>query len=271
MDSIAIVFHRVVIAFVSLGIMMVILKRSFKVPSKIRLIQIAFTGIIVGLHWLTFFHAIQLSTASFGVLCLSTTTLHVSWLEPIIMKRPFSWMEFLLSVIVVFGIYFVSGDLEGNHLLALIYGLSSALFAASFSVFNAYFAQDTAPSTITFYEMLVAAVAIGIMLLSMGRFNAELFTMSWSDLGWLLFLGVLCTSFAFLATIEIVKHIGAFTASLSINLEPVYAIILGILILNENEELNADFYVGAAIIVGVVFLNGFIKSYYKKKSVTNKP
>jgi drug/metabolite transporter (DMT)-like permease len=89
--------------------------------------------------------------------------------------------------------------------------------------------------------------------------------MTSSDLGWLLFLGILCTSFAFLVTIDIVKRLGAFTVSLSINLEPVYTILLAIVILNEHKLLNINFYIGSVIIIFVVVLNGIIKHFQNKK------
>ena len=270
-DAIAIVWHRVFIAAVSLFIAMIFLRKSFRVSSKVKLFQICIVGVVVAAHWVTFFHAVQLSTASFGVLCLSTTTLHVSWLEPIVMKRKFYWVEMVLSLIVVAGIYFVSSDFKGDELKALYFGCASALFAAIFSVFNAKFAQDTPPSTISFYEMVVATLALSVLLLFLGRFDGSLFVMTGMDLTWLLFLGVVCTSFAFLVTIELVKYLGVFTVSLSINLEPVYAIILGILILHENEELNASFYIGSVIIVGVILLNVVIKSSIKKrKAIQNQ-
>jgi drug/metabolite transporter (DMT)-like permease len=90
--------------------------------------------------------------------------------------------------------------------------------------------------------------------------------MTGSDFVWLLFLGIVCTSFAFLVIVDLVKHLGVFTVSLSINLEPVYAIVLGIIILHENEELNASFYLGSVLIVSVIFLNAIIKSSIKKRN-----
>jgi len=265
LGAVELVFHRVLIASVSLFIFMLILKRPLKVQSRSLFLGICATGLVVGAHWITFFEAVQLSTASFGVLCLSTTTLHVSWLEPLVMKRKFSWLEFTLSLVVVVGIFLVTDDFSGNQLKALFFGLSSALLAATFSVFNARFAQTTAPSTITLYEMTVATIAIGVLLGINGNFNAQLFEMNGEDFSLLLFLGVVCTSFAFLAIVELVKRLGAFTVSLSINLEPVYAIILGIIILNENQELSIKFYIGAAVIVMVIFVNAILKSYLKKR------
>lgn len=267
LGSVEIVFHRVLIASISLFLFMLILKRPFKVSSPTRFFGICATGLVVGAHWITFFEAVQLSTASFGVLCLSTTTLHVSWLEPIIMKRRFSWMEFSLSLIVVIGIFLVTDDFSGNQLKALIYGLLSALLAASFSVFNAKFATSTAPSTITLYEMTLATIGIGILLIVTGNFNGPLFDLSFSDIMWLLFLGIICTSIAFLLTVELVKKLGAFTVSLSINLEPVYAIILGVVILHENQKLDTKFYIGSVIIVLVIFANALLKSYFKKLKI----
>lgn len=265
LDAVSMVFHRVLIASVSLFLFMVILKRPLKVQNRARFIGICLTGLVVGAHWITFFEAVQLSTASFGVLCLSTTTLHVSWLEPLVMKRKFSWLEFGLSLIVVLGIFLVTEEFSGNQLKALFYGLNSALLAATFSVCNAKFAQTEKPSTITLYEMIMATIAIGVLLLSTGNFNAELWQISGEDIGWLLFLGVVCTSFAFLVIVELVKHLGAFTVSLSINLEPVYAIVLGILILHENQKLGLQFYFGSVIIVLVIFANAILKSYLKRK------
>ncbi len=266
LDAFVIVWHRVLIAFVALGIALSFMGRSLKVPNPRDLISIAGVGVIVALHWMTFYKSIQLSTASLGILCLSTTTLHVTWLEPLIMKRKFSWIEFLMGLVVIYGIYFVSSDFDPNDYEALAYGLVSALCAALFSVFNARLAQDIPSAKITFYELIVGFIFLSCVLLLEGRFDSSLFVMTTSDLLWLLFLGILCTSFAFLATIEVVKRLGAFTVSLSINLEPVYTILLAIVILNENEVLGSQFYIGSIIIVCVVVANAIFKYYLKSKS-----
>jgi len=264
LDAVEIVFHRVLIASVSLFLFMLVLKRPFRVGSLPLFLGICVIGLVVGAHWITFYKAVQLSTASFGVLCLSTTTLHVSWLEPLVMKRKFSWTEFGLSMVVVIAIFLVTDDFKGDQLRALIFGLVSALLAATFSVFNAKFARTTAPSTITLYEMIFATLGISCLLLFNGDLNLHLWRFDMWDLLWLLFLGVICTSIAFLLTVDLVKKLGAFTVSLSINLEPVYAIILGILILNENQKLDVKFYVGSVIIILVIFVNAMLKSYLKR-------
>jgi drug/metabolite transporter (DMT)-like permease len=181
------------------------------------------------------------------------------------MKRKFSWLEFALGAVVIYGIYFVSGDFSANELKALYIGLTSALLAAMFSVFNGRLVHDVPSTHLSFYELSTGFIAISIFLLLSGRLNYEVFSMTSSDLGWLLFLGILCTSFAFLVTMDIVKRLGAFTVSLSINLEPVYTILLAIFILKEHKLLNSNFYIGSAIIILVVILNGVFKHFQNKK------
>lgn len=240
------------------------MKRELWIKSYKSAITVMLVGVIVALHWVTFYASIQLSTASLGILCLSTTTIHVAWLEPLIMRRKPQLLEFVFGAVVVYGIYFVSDDFTMDEYVALGLGLLSALLAATFSVFNAKFIQTISATKITLYEMFSASVFLTIVLLVTGDFNCARITPSISDVLWLLFLGVICTSFAFLANIEVVKHLGAFTVSLSINLEPVYTIVLAIFILNENELLGVDFYIGSTLIVFVVLLNAVLKSSQRK-------
>lgn len=231
-----------------------------RIPDRKTMFQVFGVGLIVATHWITFYTSIQLSTASLGILCLSTTTLHVTWLEPLILKKRFSWVEFLFGCLVIFGIYFVSDSFDATQYKALGIGLFSALCAAVFSVFNAKLAENTAASAITLHEMAIGLVLMTLILTTKGMLNENWFKMTGEDFGWLLFLGICCTSFAFLATIEVVKRLGAFTVSLSINLEPVYTILLAIPILKENELLNGNFYAGSGMIILVVIANGVYKS-----------
>lgn len=264
LESIPIVWYRVIIAFVALFMALKFMKRELWIKSYKSAIAVMLVGVLVALHWVTFYASIQLSTASLGILCLSTTTIHVAWLEPLIMRRKPQLLEFVFGAVVVYGIYFVSDDFTMDEYVALGLGLLSALLAATFSVFNAKFIQTISATKITLYEMFSASVFLTIVLLVTGDFNCARITPSISDVLWLLFLGVICTSFAFLANIEVVKRLGAFTVSLSINLEPVYTIILAIFILNENELLGVDFYIGSTLIVFVVLLNAVLKSSQRK-------
>jgi drug/metabolite transporter (DMT)-like permease len=264
-DFITIVWYRLLFALIGLGIVLLYLKKPIKVSSAKQLFSLFGIGIIVALHWITFYKSIQLSTASLGILCLSTTTLHVSWLEPLIMKRKFSWIEFSLGLFVIAGIYFVSNDFKATDYDAVLYGLSSAFLAALFSSLNGLVVQKVPSTTMTFYEILMSLIFVTFILIVQGDFNASLFQLSTSDLLWLLFLGIGCTSFAFLVTIDLIKRLGNFTVSLSINMEPVYTILLAIFILHENKLLGSQFYIGSILIVLVVIANPIIKYFLSQK------
>lgn len=265
LDFYHIVWNRLLFALIGLGVYFIIIKKSIRVDSFKTLLKLMGVGLLVAAHWLTFYKSIQLSTASLGILCLSTATLHVTWLNPIVMKQKFSKVEFLLGLFVIGGIYVVTNDFDPSEFEALAYGLFSALLAALFSVFNGKLVKETSSSTMTFYELLTGFIFITIIFLFQGKADSTLFEMTTSDLLWLLFLGLVCTSFAFIASINAIKYLGAFTVTLSINLEPVYTMILAIFILQENEKLGASFYIGALIIILVVAANPIIKSYLKKR------
>jgi len=267
LPTLKLVWFRILIAGLSLLIGLKLLKMPMRIYNRKRLFQVLGTGVIVAVHWLTFYESIQLSTASLGILCLSTATLHVTWIEPIVFKKRFSWAEFLFGLLVIFGIYFVSSDFDAEKYKALGLGLTSALCAGLFSVFNAKLAEDVPAPAITFHEMIMGFVVLTIVLAFRGDLDENLFKMTGSDFAWLLFLGICCTSFAFIATIEVMKKLGAFTVSLSINLEPVYTILLAIPILHEDELLNGNFYAGSAMIILVVIANAIYKSKMRDREL----
>ena len=266
LEALYIVWYRVGIASFVIFLYLLFRKSSLSIH-KGQLFKVTLVGFVVAAHWVTFYTSIQLSTASLGILCLSTTTLHVAWLEPIIMKKKFSWLEFSLGLLVVGGIYFVSGDFSPNEYWALLAGGISAFLAALFAVCNARLVEEMPSTHISMYELAMGFLGLTIYLGFTNNLDASMFVMTMSDIYWLLFLAIVCTSFAFLVTIDIVKRLGAFTVSLSINLEPVYTIILAIFILKEHEQLGTNFYTGSLLIILVVIANGIIKSQQKKKTV----
>lgn len=274
-DAIGIVWYRVVIAFISLLFLMLVLKRKRIIPDKKTALQTLGVGILVALHWLTFYISIKESTASLAIICLATATIHVSWLEPLVMKRKIRYTELVLGVIIIAGILLITSDSNSSgQTTGIIYGLISALLAALFSTFNGFLIGKTKASTLTLYEMFSASVLLTLFLIVSGGFThlpdtGGIFDVDKSDLLWLLFLGVICTSIAFLITVEITKYLGAFTVTLSINMEPIYTLIIAAISLNENEKVGDYFYYGAALIVGAVFING-LYNYWMKKRIKNK-
>lgn len=265
-EAFALVWYRVIIAFVSLFVFLLFLKKKWRITSLKNTYYILGIGVIVALHWLFFYLAIKVSTASLAIICLSTATLHVAWLEPIVLKRKVLYSEFLLGIIIVAGILLITAQsTASNDLLGIFYGLIAALMAAMFSTFNAKMVQEETAASITLYEMFSATIVMSVLLVLFGDMNVEAFAINWKDFWLLLFLGVICTSAAFLVTVEITKFLGAFTVSLSINMEPIYTLGLAAVILHEHRTLNWQFYLGATIIVMAVFINAIIKQNRKRK------
>ena len=108
-DALHIVWYRTLIAFVALGLFLLYLGKDFRLTKKMAP-KVIVVGLVVAIHWMTFYYSIQLSTASLAIVCLSTTTLHVSWLEPLVMNKKFSLRQLLMGLVVISGISFVSLD-----------------------------------------------------------------------------------------------------------------------------------------------------------------
>lgn len=271
LDFYQIVFFRMLIAGGSLFLYLKFVKRKFRIQNKKTLLKVIGVGVIVLLHWLTFFKAIQVSTASIAVLCMATTALHVSWLDPIIMKRKFSLLEFFLGLLVIIGVIVVTNNVDANQFAGLLWGLLSAFLSALFAVFNAYLnkVEEVSSASLTLYEMFTGCVLLLIGLTFVGRMDTAFFKMTFSDFGWLLFLGIACTSMAFLLMIDVIHKIGAYTATLTVNLEPVYSIVLAVFILQENEILGPQFYWGSFFIVLIVFANPVLKKIEHRR--INRP
>ena len=265
-DAFVLVWYRVIIAFISLLLFLIILRRPRKIEGFEDTLKVLGVGVVVALHWLFFYLSIKVSNASLAIICLSTATLHVAWLEPLIMKRKPIKTEFILGVIIILGIVLITfqGTEEPNF-IGITYGLIAAFLAAFFSTSNAKLIHTISASKITLYEMFSASIVMTILLAIMGELNLEQLTVSTNDLLLLLFLGVVCTSIAFLVTVEITKYLGAFTVSLSINMEPIYTLGLAAWLLNEHQELNVYFYLGATIIVASVFGNAIWKARNNRK------
>lgn len=264
-NAFVLVWYRVLIAFVSLFLFLILLKKKRQITDKKDLYRSLGVGVLVALHWLMFYLSIKLSTASLAIICLATTTIHVAWLEPIVMKRKAMKSEFIISVIIIGGIILITnqGSQEGLF-WGITLGLFAAVLAALFSVFNAKLIQTVSATKITLYEMFSATITMTVFLFFNGELSTEHLSISGNDFYLLLFLGVVCTSIAFLITVKIQKLLGAFTVTLSINMEPIYTLGLAALLLNEHQKISPSFYVGASIIVLAVFGNALLKLHQSK-------
>jgi drug/metabolite transporter (DMT)-like permease len=264
-----ITFFRTGISFVSLLLVGLFIKESKKLSPK-ELLFLLGTGVIVGLHWFCFFYSIKVSTVSIGVVCMSSSTLFTSFLEPILFKRKVLPSEVVLSLAIMAGIIIIFG-FETQYAEGIKYGLLSAFFAAFFTVANGKFISKISSFKITKYEMLGGFLTLAVILAIGGQINGEIMNVSLTDWGYLTILGVICTTIAFMVSVWVMKHVTPFTVSMSVNMEPIYTIIIALIIAgvrgSTKENMSTGFYVGGLIIIASIFLNGYIKQRKNPKKV----
>ena len=257
LDALPLVWFRMLLAVGFIVLFMTYKKTNFVVPRK-TIFGFLLLGLVIALHWLTFFKAIKVSNVSVTLACLSTGAFFTSFLEPILYRRKVIWYEVLFGLIVVGGLYIIF-NVEGDYYLGIILALTSAFLSALFSVINGKYAKMYNSTVISFYELTGGVLCFSIYLLLSNSFSKDFFILQPSDWVYLLILSSICTAYAFIASVRVMKFISPYTVMLTINLEPVYGIILALLIFKDKEKMSSEFYFGAILILITVILNGVIK------------
>ncbi|HPE40786.1 MAG TPA: DMT family transporter [Bacteroidales bacterium] len=257
------VFYRLLFTLPFLFLFIKWREQSIRV-SRRDLIQFLLVGIIVGFHWITFFHSIKVSNVSIALSCLACATLFVGILEPIFHNQKPHWIEIVLGIGVLVTLSLMLG-FEISYVKGAIFGVLSAFLAATFNVINKKFSNTKSSLTLTFYELIGAFIPVlGIIFLT-PKGNAAFPIPMNMDLVWLLLLASVCTAYPFAAIVNIMKSLSAFTVTLAINFEPIYAIILAFFIFGDSEKMSTPFYIGVAIVMLIVFLYPSIKRKYSKQ------
>lgn len=219
-------------------------------------------GIVIAVHWVTFFEAIKQSNVSVALVCFSSSTLFTALLEPLFFKRRIKAYELIFGVLIIVGLYFIF-SFEFKYLAGMILSVVSAFLASLFTVCNGILIKETRAKLISFYELLGAFIVVSIYLLIANGGDLTRFSVPTVDLKWLIILGTVCTAFAFIMSVEVMKKISPYTVTISINLEPIYSIVLALLIWPETETMSFGFYMGTIIVLATIFLNAVFK---KKRS-----
>ena len=223
------------------------------------LLQLAGIGVLVTCHWITFYGSIKAANISVALTCLATTSLFVSILEPIIFGKKFIWYELVLAIIVIPGIYMVF-KFSGDYTKGIVLGLISTIFATIFSLLNKKMITKTAPLNISFVEIGIGFLILSCIMPFYISFNESIKIIpSVMDVVYLVLLAGLCTVVPFTLSLYSIRYISIFTASITLNLEPVYGILMAIFFFHENDHLQWEFYLGTLIILTVVFINPFIQ------------
>ena len=259
----SLVWWRVLITSISL-LFLIGFGKSLLSISRKHTIQLILIGFIIGIHWVTFFGSIKYANASIALIALSTTTLFTSFIEPIVFKRKPDMIQVIFGLLVIPGIYLIVKNVDAYMMTGLLIGILSAFMASLFSVLNKTLVDKIEPFPMTFLEMMGVLLFLSLLY---PIFHGEYFTPfvpAESDWFYLIFLALACTSLAYYLALLALKKLSAFETNLIINLEPVYGIILAIIILKEHHELNVRFYLGVVIILLVVFSYPYAKKYLRK-------
>ena len=262
LDAIHLVWYRMSIGAVLMLVYILAKKTPLRIPLKV-LFSLSVAGVIIALHWITFFAAINVSNISIALAMFSTGAFFASFIEPLFFKRKIIGYEILFGLIVIVGIVLIT-QTELKYILGIVLGISSALFSTLFAVLNGKFVQHYPPSIISFYEFISGILFISIFLaFREDGFNHAFFQISSSDWVYLLILASVCTAYAFIVSVHVMKYITPYTVVLTYNLEPIYGIILALLVFPESETMRPMFYIGAGIIIFTVLLNAIFKNIKK--------
>ena len=258
LSAIHLVWYRMGIAFISLAIFLAFKKQLFSVSKK-DFIGLLGVGALVTFHWLCFFESIKVSTVSVAVVCLATSSLFSALIEPFFFKRKFLFYEVIMGVVVVVALAFIMGT-ETKYFWGYFYGIMAALLATLFTLFNAKYINKVGAAKITMIEMLSGVIIISCILFFQQDYTVFTTKISVTDLTYLILLGTLCTAMVFVWLTEIMRHITPYSLIMAINLEPVYSIIFALIIFGDNELMSSSFYFGSCLIIGIVFLDGYLKN-----------
>ena len=260
------VFYRMSFAALFLYIFIRFFKKESLKVSKKLLIQLAAIGGFMAFHWLCFFYSIKVSNVSIALSCLSLSTLFASILEPIIFKRKIDISEVVMGIVIVIcmGLIFKT---EFHYKEGIFYGILTALFGTIFSVFNGKIFGKTSSGNIIFYEIFSGFLILSVFYLITGQIM-QVNEISYRDLALIILLASVFTAFPMLESVNLMKYISPFTLILTVNLEPIYGIILAFFIFGESEQMSPIFYIASLIMILAIIANGVIKA--RKNAATKK-
>ena len=269
LNGLLLVFYRMLITTLILWGINLIRKSKHHYSAKTKM-QLFGTGAIIALHWVCFYGSIKLANVSIALVCFSSTSLFSSVLEPLSKKYKIQIQDLLIGLLSLVGILLIF-HFDSRFRVGIIVGLFSALFAAIFSIINKRITNFVDVNTIQTYEMtggFIFLIPFVLVMSSMNHFNPILVIPTKMDWLWLSILAVGCTVLSNHLMLSALKHISAFTLNVTLNLEPVYGIILAFILFKEQKQLGGSFYVGITLITLSVMIQMFriIKQHQLKST-----
>jgi drug/metabolite transporter (DMT)-like permease len=259
LHALPLVFYRLWGVVLVMGTLMLFARG--KMPSRERVLQLFGVGVLVGLHWWLFYASIKIAGVAVAVLCLSSITFFTAIFEPLVFKRAVRPYELALGAGVVSGVVLLvqleqRGDARGWAI-----GIGSALFSSAFGALNGKLASREEPAQLTFFELLGAAVLITALCFAFGDFVPPA-QVTLKDAGLLLVLVVACTVFPWLWSLRVLRVLSPYTLALAVALEPVYSMVMAVMIWPETETLSVRFYIGSALLISLNPLNAWLKKRF---------
>ena len=266
-SAVDLVWFRMLMAVILMYAYARYMKLNMAVPFK-AIVQFIIAGIIIALHWITFFASIKAANISIALAMFSTGAFFASLVEPIIFKRRIIGYELLLGMAVFVGVYIIT-DAAFHFITGILLGIASALFSTLFAVLNGRHVLVYNPTVLSIYEFVFGVIFITFWILIFDQgFSYGFFDIGLSNYAYLFILASVCTAYAFISAVKVMRHLSPFTVVLSYNLEPIYGITLAILFFPATEKMSFSFYIGAFIIIVTVILNAIFKRRYRLKAKT---
>lgn len=264
--AVEMVLFRSILAAIGMGAVILFARGQFEV-TKIQLLKLVLIGFIVSLHWLAFFGSARVSNVSVSLVGFATNSLWAALLEPLYNKTRFKKYELLLGLVVLSGLYVIF-SFDFQYKLGLLFGIIAGFTSAVFALFNSTMVKQIPARTITFYEMI--GVFLGTLLF------LPFYKMTWAANNELqlsptlydwIFIGLLagvCSVYAYTVAVELMKRVSVFMIQLSLNLEPIYGIIMAVIIFGSEEKMTLNFYVGTFIIFCAVGSYPLVKKKFDR-------
>ena len=262
LNSYDLVWYRLLFAALSLYIFMRWKKVNLKTEGKV-LFKMSLMGVLVGAHWFFFYHAIKVSNVSMALAGFSTITLFASLLQPVLLNKKFYWGDLIYGLVIAVGLTIIL-QFEGFYVMGVIYGILAAFTGALFGIYNGKLIAKHEATKITLIEFLVAFIFITLLKIFMQNETNFIPLPAHSDIFYLLFLSIFCTTLAFTWSIEILKDFSPLTVIITNNLEPIYGVVFSLLLFGESEVMSAGFYAGAVVILLSVFTYPYVQQKFLK-------
>ncbi|RQP13382.1 MAG: DMT family transporter [Chryseobacterium sp.] len=264
LEALQLVWFRMLFASLFLYVVIRFVKgRSVEVDRKL-LLKLFGIGCVMALHWLCFFYSIKVSNVSIALSCLSTSTLFAAIIEPLVFRRKVDWTEIVMGIVIVACILAIFRA-EFRYVEGIVFGILCALLGAIFQVFNGKLYGSTASGNIILYEIFGGWLLITAFMIGTGQIG-EVTSVSAGNFGLVLVLASLFTAYPMFESIRLMKYISPFTLVLTVNLEPVYGIILAFFIFGQSEHMSPVFYVASFVMILSIVANGILKARKNKRN-----